>query len=230
MSDSTAAFKTRLRAHFAKGDTSWSGASAALGAAELAEDLAPREITPQEKLALLEEAIDETNSTLSASALPLAQAATATPPPSYPQVTSHKESPQYVPEVVAAAPMPEVAPPAPEVVPEMAQVEAAPATEVVEQVGEIGAELGEVPPEISEYIQRVEDHQVTAPVEVVMATDQLPSLTAQQRIPQPVVILPIDQADEKSGEHKNPTHSLRWLVEWSRKLMKMFAGQAVYKY
>lgn len=68
-----------------------------------------------------------------------------------------------------------------------------------------------------------------APPEVVIA-DGSQTQPAERNYPaQPVVVLPITPAEEKTGERKNPKFSVRWLVEWSRKLMKMFTGKVVYR-
>jgi hypothetical protein len=44
-----------------------------------------------------------------------------------------------------------------------------------------------------------------------------------------VIVLPITPATEDAGERKNPKWSIRWLVEWSRKLMKAFSGKIIYR-
>lgn len=85
----------------------------------------------------------------------------------------------------------------------------------------------ELPVEVEGYLQHVEDHQAQLPAEVVIATDM-----AQPYLPPkpltPVVVLPITPEIEKSGGKKSPKFSVRWLVEWSRKLMKVFSGNVIY--
>jgi hypothetical protein len=44
-----------------------------------------------------------------------------------------------------------------------------------------------------------------------------------------VVVLPITEEVEEAGKKKNPNFSIRWLVEWSQRIIKMFAGKVVYK-
>jgi len=44
----------------------------------------------------------------------------------------------------------------------------------------------------------------------------------------PVIILPITPEVEAVGAKKGPQWSVRWLVEWSRRLMKMFSGKILY--
>lgn len=87
----------------------------------------------------------------------------------------------------------------------------------------------EVPVEVESYLQKVEEQSEHLPEEIVIAdgttADQLSSKTPAQ----PVIVLPITPSVEKAGEKKNPTWSVRWLVEWSRRVMKMFVGKVVYR-
>lgn len=87
----------------------------------------------------------------------------------------------------------------------------------------------EIPPEVDKYLKRVEKDQDQVPKEIVVAdqADNLPDQGKYQA--QPVIILPITPEVEKKGKHKNPKFSLRWLVEWSQKIMKMFSGQVIYR-
>lgn len=87
----------------------------------------------------------------------------------------------------------------------------------------------EIPPEVESYLQRVEDHQKTAPKEVVIADGSQTQPTDHQYPAEPVVVLPITQQEEQAGAKKSVKFSIRWLVEWSRKLMKVFAGKIVYR-
>jgi hypothetical protein len=86
----------------------------------------------------------------------------------------------------------------------------------------------EIPLEVESFLQRVEDHQATAPTEVVIA-DGTTEVSTTQYPSQPVIVLPITQAEEKEGAKKSPKFSFRWLVEFSHKIIRMFSGKVVYK-
>lgn len=90
---------------------------------------------------------------------------------------------------------------------------------------EVAPEIG---PEIEEYLQKVEDQVTEQPQEIVINPQGATDVQAVHT-PQPVVVLPISPEVEKAGEHKPPSLSVRWLVEWSRRLMKMFTGRVIYR-
>ncbi|MFH2118242.1 MAG: hypothetical protein ABII10_00675 [Candidatus Paceibacterota bacterium] len=87
----------------------------------------------------------------------------------------------------------------------------------------------EIPPEIESYLQKVEDRKETAPQEIVIADGSQTSPNDHPYPSQPVVVLPITAEEEKVGAKKSPKFSVRWLVEWSRKLMKVFMGKIIYR-
>jgi hypothetical protein len=87
----------------------------------------------------------------------------------------------------------------------------------------------EIPPEVESYLQKVEDHADTAPKEIVIADGSDTQPNNHNYPSQPVVVLPITQDVEKEGAKKNPKFSIRWLVEWSRKIMKTFSGKVIYR-
>jgi hypothetical protein len=86
----------------------------------------------------------------------------------------------------------------------------------------------EIPVEVESFIQKIDDHQDQLPTEIVIADTVMP-------VPQPnfpthkVVVLPITPEVEAAGEKKNTSWSVRWLVEWSQKIMKMFTGDVIYR-
>jgi len=86
----------------------------------------------------------------------------------------------------------------------------------------------ELPPEVEGFLKTVEDHQDQIPQEIVIANPQtgqaLPRVMAQ-----PVIVLPITPEIEEAGKKKQPSYSVRWLVEWSWKMMKAFSGRVVYR-
>ncbi len=86
----------------------------------------------------------------------------------------------------------------------------------------------EISPEISEFIEKVETHTDQQPQEIVI-TAQGDSSMQPAHMPQPVVVLPITPEVETFGAKQKTTFSVRWLVEWSRKLMKVFSGKIIYR-
>ena len=86
----------------------------------------------------------------------------------------------------------------------------------------------ELNPELEAYISKVENHQNQLPSEVVI-TNPAGIQPTTHYAAKPVIVLPITPELEKTGSHKATSFSIRWLVEWSRKVMKMFHGQAAYK-
>lgn len=88
--------------------------------------------------------------------------------------------------------------------------------------------MPEIPVEVESFLHRVEDHQDQAPQEIVIADGTVE--TSKANYPStPVVVLPITQDEDKEGQKKSLKFSLRWLVEWSHKVIKLFAGKAIYK-
>lgn len=85
----------------------------------------------------------------------------------------------------------------------------------------------ELPPEVDGFIQEVQEHEELQPQEIVVADGSI-QLQPTQIPMKKVVVLPITPEVEKAGAHKASKYSLRWLVEWSRRLMKMFSGKIIY--
>jgi hypothetical protein len=86
----------------------------------------------------------------------------------------------------------------------------------------------EIPVEVESYLQKVEDSADDQLHQVVIADGTLEQ--ADTSYPsRPVIVLPITQDEEDEGEKMSPKFSLRWLVTWSKKIIKMFAGKVVYR-
>ena len=86
----------------------------------------------------------------------------------------------------------------------------------------------EIPVEVEGFLKRVEDSADKLQQEIVLADKNL--VTQDQNHPaQPVIVLPINQAMEKEARGKSPKFSIAWLVEWSRKIIKKFLGQVIYR-
>jgi hypothetical protein len=86
----------------------------------------------------------------------------------------------------------------------------------------------EIPVEVESYLQQVENHQDQLPQEIVVADDGA-NIVTRPYPKQPVIVLPMTPEIEKVGASKPPSFSVRWLVEWSRKIMKMFEGMVIYR-
>ena len=87
----------------------------------------------------------------------------------------------------------------------------------------------EISPEVESYLQKVEEQKDSAPQEIVIADGSQTTPTDHPYPAQPVVVLPITAEEEKVGVKKSPKFSVRWLVEWSRRLMKVFMGKIIYR-
>lgn len=107
--------------------------------------------------------------------------------------------------------------------PDQASVDAGAAVQYVEH-----EKNPEIPVEVEGYLQKVEDFADENPPEIFIAdgTEEQSDTSYPSR---PVVVLPISQKVEEEGSKKAPSFSVRWLVEWSHKIVKMFAGKVIYK-
>ena len=95
--------------------------------------------------------------------------------------------------------------------------------QVVEQ--ELSPELS---PEVEGYLQAIENHADQKPQEIVLADGSLP--TQHSNIPvKKVIVLPISAEDTTLAAKKNPTWSIKWLVSWSERIIKMFRGAVVFR-
>lgn len=95
------------------------------------------------------------------------------------------------------------------------------------QTVEVEPPANELPVEVEGFLQEVRQNQEQLPQEIVITGDTAQLLSAKPPL-RPVIVLPITQDMEQSGQHKGTQWSIRWLVEWSRRLMKMFKGEVVY--
>ncbi len=86
----------------------------------------------------------------------------------------------------------------------------------------------EIPVEVEGFIKRVESQSQDNPPEIIIA-DGSGESDAVDYPSRPVIVLPITEEIEDQGLKKGPAYSVRWLVEWSHKIIKMFAGKVVYK-
>jgi len=87
----------------------------------------------------------------------------------------------------------------------------------------------ELSPEVEKYINEVQEDQAKAPKEIVIADAVQDLPVDNQYVAEPVIVLPITPEIEKKGKRKSPKFSLRWLVEWSQKIIKAFSGKVIYR-
>jgi len=86
----------------------------------------------------------------------------------------------------------------------------------------------EIPVEVEAYVQKVVDSKDQLPEEIVVADDNA-NLTPKDYPKMPVVVLPLTPQQDEEGQKKPASYSLRWLVELSHKLMKIFSGAVIYR-
>jgi hypothetical protein len=86
----------------------------------------------------------------------------------------------------------------------------------------------EISPEVETYLQKVEDAQET-PAEKIEALVPAVSTTPPAQQTQLVRVVPITPKVEATGKTKSTTFSVRWLVEFSHKIIKMFNGKVIYQ-
>ncbi len=106
---------------------------------------------------------------------------------------------------------------------EVPQVDMAAGVAAVEQ-----ERTPEISPEVEAYLSKVESHHDQQPQEVVFADGTTPQAQATH-IAEPVIVIPITPQNEKEAQLKSTKFSIKWLVEWSHKLIKMFVGRVIYR-
>lgn len=86
----------------------------------------------------------------------------------------------------------------------------------------------ELSPEVEKYLQEVHKDQGKAPGEIAISDEAANLPSDSQFVSEPVIVVPITPEVEKKGKRKSHKFSVRWLVEWSQKIVKMFAGKVIY--
>jgi hypothetical protein len=87
----------------------------------------------------------------------------------------------------------------------------------------------ELSPEVESFLERVENQVQEHPQEIVIADGSTNVSTTTHHPSQPVIVLPITPEIEHAGKSKSPHWSIRWLVEWSQRIIKAFSGQVIYR-
>jgi hypothetical protein len=86
----------------------------------------------------------------------------------------------------------------------------------------------EISPEVERFLQKVDDNQESPAEELAKLIPKVVT-SAQPDQTEVVRVLPVTKQMAEEGHKKSPTFSIRWLVEWSEKVIKMFKGKAVYR-
>lgn len=86
----------------------------------------------------------------------------------------------------------------------------------------------EISPEVESFLQHSQQQANHLPQEIVVADNQEVSVVTHHQ-KKPVIVLPITEEEQKKGKNKSIKLSVRWLVEWSVKLMKKFSGKVIYR-
>lgn len=93
---------------------------------------------------------------------------------------------------------------------------------VVERRGEVG-------PEVKDWLTKLETgEEVQLPQPIT--DDQTGQALVKPAAPQePKIVLPLDEQSYVAGFKKTVYDSIRWLVEWIRRIILMFPERAVFK-
>lgn len=86
----------------------------------------------------------------------------------------------------------------------------------------------EISPEVESYLQQVEETQ-TAPVDELAKLIPEIATKPEPKSTELVRVLPVTKDAAAAGRKKSAKFSIRWLVEWSDKIVKMFKGKAIYR-
>ena len=86
----------------------------------------------------------------------------------------------------------------------------------------------EISPELESFLKQAEKPDQK---QVEQQLKELAEQTAQETAasPQAMKVLPLTKEQSELGQKKSPKFSIRWLVEFSEKISKIFVGRAVYR-
>lgn len=87
----------------------------------------------------------------------------------------------------------------------------------------------EISPEVEAFLQNVEEQHQHMPQEIVAAAEAFHQSQAQTQPSQSVKVLPITKKTAEEAKKKNPSHAVRWLLEFSNKMSQLFAGKSIYR-
>lgn len=86
----------------------------------------------------------------------------------------------------------------------------------------------EISPEVESYLQHIEDTQTTPVDELAKLIPEV-ATKPEPKSTELVRVLPVTKDAAAAGRKKSAKFSIRWLVEWSDKIIKMFKGKAIYR-
>jgi len=85
----------------------------------------------------------------------------------------------------------------------------------------------EIPPEI-EHVEAIAGEEITLPKPI---TDSSGQPILDNAAPQQVTItLPLTEEEMQRALHLKIIYSLRWLAEWTKRLIKIVGGKFLYKF
>lgn len=93
------------------------------------------------------------------------------------------------------------------------------------EVQELTKELQEVSKETKEQREQALIQEKQRAINDLAAASATPVAITDK----PVVVLPITAKSREEAKFKSTKYSVKWLWEWSQKIIKMFAGAVVYK-
>jgi hypothetical protein len=97
------------------------------------------------------------------------------------------------------------------------------------EAAELAGEIKEMGKESREQREAAEIKEKQAAInKLVQEAANNPPIAIAEDNPE-VVVLPITEKEEKSVRFSSSKNSLTWLVEWAKKIRKLFAGAVVYK-
>jgi hypothetical protein len=94
-----------------------------------------------------------------------------------------------------------------------------------QEVQELTKELQEVSKETKEQREQAMIQEKQRAINDLAAASTTPVAITDK----PVVVLPITAKSREEAKFKSTKYSVKWLWEWSQKIIKMFAGAVVYK-
>lgn len=94
-----------------------------------------------------------------------------------------------------------------------------------QEVQELTKELQEVSKETKEQREQAMIQEKQRAINDLAAASTTPVAITDK----PVIVLPITAKSREEAKFKSTKYSVKWLWEWSQKIIKMFAGAVVYK-
>lgn len=93
------------------------------------------------------------------------------------------------------------------------------------EMAELSKEIQEVSKETKEQREQAEIAKKQQEINELAEASNTPVAVSNQ----PVVVLPITAQSKEEAKFKSTKYSVRWLLEWCKKIAKIFSGAVVYK-